>query len=213
MRSPMIHRLWMTVFPCGAMVERRSHGGGRNRALWLIPAAALGRPPEFSTRFCPCMSLILASTSPIRLRLLTEAGVEVRVVAPRVDEDVVKQDHDGDAPSLALRLAEAKALSLDSPGDLVIGSDSTLAVDGRLFSKPADRAEAARHLAHFSGKRDDPVERGRAGARRGDRVEPRRKRDARGARACRRSSSKPISTPNGPRSLIASACSAWRGAA
>ena len=100
------------------------------------------------------MPLILASTSPIRLDLLQQAGVAVRVVAPRVDEDRVKRDHDGDATSLALRLAEAKALSLARPGDWVIGSDSTLAVERRSFSKPADRAEAQRHLAYFSGKRE-----------------------------------------------------------
>lgn len=99
------------------------------------------------------MPLILASTSPIRLRLLSEAGVKVSVVAPQVDEQSVKEHHGGDAASLALRLAEAKAVSLERPGHWVIGSDSTLTVDGTLFSKPGDRAEAARHLAHFSGKR------------------------------------------------------------
>ena len=99
------------------------------------------------------MPLILASTSPIRLRLLSEAGVDATPVAPRVDEEAAKDRHNGDASSLALSLAEAKALSIERPGEWVIGSDSTLAVDGQLFSKPRDRAEAARHLAHFSGKR------------------------------------------------------------
>ena len=99
------------------------------------------------------MPLILASTSPVRRQLLSAAGVEVMVIGPDLDEDMVKQAHDGDAPSLALRLAKAKAASLARPsGDLVIGSDSTLAVDGRLFSKPRDRAEAARHLHFFSGR-------------------------------------------------------------
>ncbi len=98
------------------------------------------------------MPLILASTSPIRLRLLTEAGVIATAIAPRVDEDAVKDAHQGDASSLALSLAEAKARSLARPGDWVIGSDSTLSVDGRLFSKPRDRAEAVGHLAQFSGK-------------------------------------------------------------
>jgi len=98
------------------------------------------------------MPLILASTSPIRQHLLRQAGVEVLVLPPRIDEERVKQAHAGDAPSLALHLAEAKALSVDAPGALVIGSDSTLSVDGRLFSKPRDRADAARHLAAFSGR-------------------------------------------------------------
>ncbi len=98
------------------------------------------------------MPLILASTSPIRRQLLTGAGIEVVVIAPVVGEDAIKRAHDGDTPSLALRLAEAKALSLDRPGDLLIGSDSTLSINGRLYSKPRDRANAARHLAQFSGK-------------------------------------------------------------
>ena len=98
------------------------------------------------------MPLILASTSPIRLYLLGQAGAQVIAVAPQIDEETVKQGHDGDASSLALQLAEAKALSLDHPGDWIIGSDSTLSVDGHLFSKPSDRAEAARHLGQFSGK-------------------------------------------------------------
>ena len=99
------------------------------------------------------MSLILASTSPIRLRLLGDAGVDATALAPHVDEDAVKDVHEGDSASLALRLAEAKALSLDRPGDWIIGSDSTLSVEDRLYSKPRDRAEAARHLAQFSGRR------------------------------------------------------------
>ncbi len=84
--------------------------------------------------------------------MLAQAGIEVIALAPLVDEEGIKRAHDGDAPSLALRIAEAKALSLDSPGNFVIGSDSTLSVEGRLFSKPADRADAARHLTHFSGR-------------------------------------------------------------
>ena len=41
---------------------------------------------------------------------------------------------------------------MQRPGAVVIGSDSTLTVGGRLYSKPRDRADAAAHLAEFSGK-------------------------------------------------------------
>lgn len=85
--------------------------------------------------------------------MLAQAGVDVIVVPPLVDEAGIKQSHEGDAPSLALRIAEAKALSVDRLGEFIIGSDSTLAVEGRLFSKPADRPDAARHLGFFSGRR------------------------------------------------------------
>ena len=98
------------------------------------------------------MGLILASTSPIRADLLHAAGVAFDVAAPAVDEESVKAAHRGDGAALALGLATAKACSVTAPGQLVLGSDSTLSVDGTLFSKPRDRAEAAAHLAHFSGR-------------------------------------------------------------
>ncbi|HXG98915.1 MAG TPA: nucleoside triphosphate pyrophosphatase [Sphingomicrobium sp.] len=94
------------------------------------------------------MSLILASSSIIRTQLLSSAGVAHEVRAPSVDEGAIKQAHVGGG--LALTLAKAKAESV--AGDWVIGSDSTISVDGRPYSKPSDRAEAAEHLAAFSGR-------------------------------------------------------------
>lgn len=99
------------------------------------------------------MALILASTSSIRAQMLDQAGIAYRIEAPQLDEQPIKQRHYGDPASLALRLAEAKAQSITSgSGELVIGSDSVISVDGKRFSKPRDRAEAAEHLAAFSGR-------------------------------------------------------------
>lgn len=100
------------------------------------------------------MSLILASNSAIRRILLDHAGVAHEVRSPDFDETVAKQQHGGNGKDLALRLAEGKALSVSTaPGDWVIGSDSTVSVEGIGYSKPRDRAEAATHLAAFSGRR------------------------------------------------------------
>jgi septum formation protein len=99
------------------------------------------------------MSLILASTSAIRTHMLTQAEVSFAVRAPALDEEAIKQAHQGDGESLARALAVAKAQSVDgAPGDWVIGSDSVIHVDGVRYSKPRDRAEAAAHLAAFSGR-------------------------------------------------------------
>jgi septum formation protein len=100
------------------------------------------------------MDLILASTSPIRGTLLANAGVPYGVAAPAVDEATVKQGFAGDDAALATRLAELKSLSVakDRTDALVIGSDSVLSVEGRRFSKPGGREEAAEHLRFFSGK-------------------------------------------------------------
>ena len=96
------------------------------------------------------MALILASTSPIRRQMLDAAGVGYEALTPHVEEELVKARL-GDAPEIACELAAAKALSIS--GDAwVIGSDSVVSVDGRLFDKPRDREDAAEHLRFFSGK-------------------------------------------------------------
>ena len=99
------------------------------------------------------MSLILASNSQIRRNMLTEAGVQFSVRAPNFDEAGVKVGHHGNGEMLALQLAEGKAASIIADaGDWVIGSDSTVSVNGTRYSKPRDRDEAAAHLRAFSGR-------------------------------------------------------------
>lgn len=99
------------------------------------------------------MSLILASNSQIRRAMLDRAGVDFIVRSPEFDESSVKLKHDGDAENLALQLAAGKALSIQAKvEDWVIGSDSTVSVDGTRYSKPRNRDEAANHLRAFSGR-------------------------------------------------------------
>ena len=99
------------------------------------------------------MTLILASSSPIRRQLLQSAGIAFEAAAPDVDEAAIKAEG-CDPATISRELAEAKAgsIALMRPGDWVIGSDSAVSVDGELFSKPADRRAAADHLRRFSGK-------------------------------------------------------------
>jgi septum formation protein len=99
------------------------------------------------------MSLILASNSQIRRIMLEQAGLEFAVCSPDFDENLVKQDHAGDAETLVRQLAEGKAASTTAgPRDWVIGSDSSVSVNGTRYSKPRDRDDAAAHLRAFSGR-------------------------------------------------------------
>jgi septum formation protein len=100
------------------------------------------------------LALILASSSAIRAHMLGAAGVEVQVQPADIDEDVVKAVHTGDAASLAIELASAKAAMVSAlrRADWVIGSDSLINVGGHRFDKPRDRDEAAEHLRAFSGQ-------------------------------------------------------------
>lgn len=100
------------------------------------------------------MSLILASGSAIRHSLLLAAGVAHRVEPSSVDESPIKAAHHGDDSQLALALASAKAVDVSArlSGKWVIGADSLVSVSGRRYGKPRNRAEAAEHLAAFSGR-------------------------------------------------------------
>lgn len=101
------------------------------------------------------MSLILASTSPIRRQLLARAGLSFSVTAPPIDEDKVKRSAAGLVPGeLAQLLAAEKALAVSrtAPQSWVIGADQVLDVEGKTLSKPRSLMEAAEHLAGLQGR-------------------------------------------------------------
>ncbi|MFJ9694700.1 nucleoside triphosphate pyrophosphatase [Kitasatospora sp. NPDC101183] len=96
--------------------------------------------------------LVLASASPARLGLLRQAGLDPRVVVSGVDEDAISAATPGE---LALVLAEAKAKAVAADladGELVIGCDSVLELDGKALGKPADAAEAVERWRSMRGR-------------------------------------------------------------
>ncbi|MFC7048026.1 Maf family protein [Emcibacter nanhaiensis] len=103
------------------------------------------------------MTLVLASNSASRQKILTHAGINFRAVGADVDEDTLKEklqqegcDHKEIAEQLAL--AKARDVSRDFPEDHVIGGDQLLVCDGRLFSKARNLEEARDNLKFFRGK-------------------------------------------------------------
>lgn len=102
--------------------------------------------------------LVLASTSPRRRELLTQAGFEVLVVPSAVAEEHRPGE---DAISFATRLAQEKAQAvyeeqsaLDDAQNplLVLGADTIVVVDEEILGKPASASDAARMLALLSGR-------------------------------------------------------------
>jgi septum formation protein len=108
-------------------------------------------PPSPYAVWMPDRTLILASGSPARLRLLREAGFDPKVVVSGVPEDDVEAD---DTPGVTLLLAERKASAVADPGGdaIVIGCDSILEFDGRRFGKPASEEEAMGWLRAMRGR-------------------------------------------------------------
>ncbi len=94
--------------------------------------------------------LILASSSPRRKRLLTQAGVPFRSLASRIREDGA----DGDPAHISISLAKEKALEVCSQvgGSWVLGADTVVAIEERILGKPEDAGEAHFMLLQLSGK-------------------------------------------------------------
>jgi len=80
--------------------------------------------------------LLLASTSPARKRLLTDAGIVFETRSPGVDEDaLVEAVKPPTIQEMTLLLARAKAEAVTFDG-LVLGCDSALLLDGEMLGKP-----------------------------------------------------------------------------
>jgi len=94
--------------------------------------------------------LILASASPQRRAILAEAGFDFDVRPADVDEEEV-----GDPSAVAEANARRKATAV--PGALVLGADTVVALDGVIYGKPADEAEARAHLGALNGRTHDVV--------------------------------------------------------
>ena len=102
--------------------------------------------------------IILASKSKVRKKILEENGIACIVEPSNVDEDLVKESLIKESvPPLGVSksLAELKAnkISQIKNGELVLGADSIIDLNGEIISKPLDRNEALTILKKLNGKR------------------------------------------------------------
>ncbi len=99
----------------------------------------------------PDATIVLASASPQRRRLLQSAALPVRVVPPQVDETLAAPAAPEQAVVLlARRKARAVAGRLGR-GRWIVAADTGMLLDGELIGKPADRAAARRILRRLAG--------------------------------------------------------------
>jgi septum formation protein len=103
------------------------------------------------------MTLLLASSSQTRARMLQAAGVPFTAQPARIDEAALRVGlvaEGASARDIAAFLAAEKArkVSARHPGALVLGSDQVLALEGAPLGKPETRQEAADRLAQLSGR-------------------------------------------------------------
>jgi len=99
--------------------------------------------------------LILASASPRRRELLTQAGFNFRVHPAHIPEDLLAGE---DPIAYVTRLAREKAravydqLAAAEPRIAVLGADTIVTLDNHILGKPEDASDAARMLRLLSGR-------------------------------------------------------------
>ena len=103
-------------------------------------------------------SIILASKSAIRKKILEENGISCVVEPANVDEDLVKESllNKRESPQIISKnLAELKAnkISNKKNGKLVLGADSIIDYNGNIISKPSNREEALAILKKLNGQK------------------------------------------------------------
>jgi len=102
--------------------------------------------------------IILASKSKVRKKILEDNGIICSVEPANIDEDLVKESliNEGEPPSIISKnLAELKAnkISQKKNGELVLGADSIIDLNGEIISKPSSRDKALDTLKKLNGKK------------------------------------------------------------
>lgn len=100
--------------------------------------------------------IILASASPRRVELLREFGLEFSVIPSRAEE---LHDEAVGATRLCAVNAERKAeeVARSHPDRITLGADTLVTLDGALFGKPRDEAQAAEMLGQLSGRTHEVI--------------------------------------------------------
>ena len=102
--------------------------------------------------------IILASKSEVRKKILEESGINCIIEPSNIDEDLIKESllKENATPKLISKnLAELKAnkVSQKKNGNLVLGADSIINLNGEIISKPLNRDEALQILKKLNGKK------------------------------------------------------------
>ena len=101
--------------------------------------------------------IILASKSEVRKKILEKYKINYIVKPSNIDEDSVKESllkEKATPEIISKNLAELKAnkISQKMVGELVLGADSVIDLNGKIISKPADRNEALQILQNLNGQ-------------------------------------------------------------
>ena len=134
---PQTHRV-----ECVATLSLKGPNPGDTLAQETAPAR---RVPE----------IVLASSSPRRHELFSGLNLEFQTEFPMVPEDILPEESPQETVerlSLSKASSVARSRAGVPPGNLVLGADSLVVLEGRVLGKPAQEAEARRMLESLRGR-------------------------------------------------------------
>jgi septum formation protein len=102
------------------------------------------------------LPFILASNSPRRKEILTQAGFQFAVLPSDVDESFPNEMILQDVPVM-LAERKAKAILESCPNSLVLAADTVVILENEILNKPANKQEALQMLKKLSGKTHEVV--------------------------------------------------------
>ena len=95
-------------------------------------------------------NIILASASPRRRELLSQAGVKFEVRPASGEEKITSSDPEEVVKELSEQKALAAVFSAEE-GTVIIGSDTLVAYQGKILGKPCDEEDAVQTLMQLQG--------------------------------------------------------------
>ena len=103
-------------------------------------------------------SIILASKSEVRKKILEKNNIKCKVIPAEIDEDQIKEsllETKATPELISKNLAELKAnkISKKKNNELVLGADSVIDLNGEIVSKPKNRKEAFNILQELNGQK------------------------------------------------------------
>ncbi len=111
-----------------------------------------GAAPEEDENTPVQQTLTLGSESPRRRELLKELGVDYQVEVSGVDETPENPDVSPEALASGLALKKAQAVAAGRDSGIVLGADTVVTLEGRIYGKPADCQEAVSMLVELRNK-------------------------------------------------------------
>ena len=97
-------------------------------------------------------SIVLASASPRRKELIASLGIPFEVKSSDVEERSIKKDEHPETYAQALASNKASAIYEDHPEAVVIGADTVVSYNGKVYPKPDSTAQAIEFLQELSGQ-------------------------------------------------------------